>query len=95
MIGESVGVAIWRRDAHPVAATVHEVKWCGLSKVEPKQQIILTSTRSRHPSFDGDCALSQGTLVASRQRLRWAHHLAFMDPVAAGPLPKALHGLLC
>jgi hypothetical protein len=34
----------------PVAATVHEVQRCGLSNVEPKQQIILISTRSRHPS---------------------------------------------
>jgi hypothetical protein len=34
----------------PVAATVHEVQRRGLSKVEPKQPIILTSTRSRHPN---------------------------------------------
>jgi hypothetical protein len=53
-----------------VAATVHEAQGRGLSKVEPKQQIILTPMRSRHPSFDGDCALSQGTPAASRQRLR-------------------------
>jgi hypothetical protein len=34
----------------PVAATVHEVQRRGLFNVEPKQPIILTSTRSRHPS---------------------------------------------
>jgi hypothetical protein len=39
-----------KSNAPPVAATVPKVQRRGLSNVEPKQQIILTSTRSRHLS---------------------------------------------
>jgi hypothetical protein len=35
-------------------------------------------------SGSGDCALSLRTLVASRQRLRWAHHLASWTVAATG-----------
>jgi hypothetical protein len=74
-VGVGSGTCLRGRASLLVAATVHDAQGRGLSNVEPKQQIILTSTRSRHPSFDGDCALSPRTPVASRQRLRWGHHL--------------------
>jgi hypothetical protein len=33
-----------------------------------KRRVCLGSARSRHPSFDGDCALSLGTSMASITR---------------------------
>jgi len=36
--------------------------------VVSKRRVCLDTTRSRHPSFNGDCALSLGTSIASVTR---------------------------
>ena len=62
----------------------------GLTNVEPKQQIILTSTRSRHPSAGMATArLGQADLLLRDHDVVWHAMLwTSLDPAAAGPLPE-------